>query len=564
MKKKIILTTIFLSLNSAWAVITASVDRTQVNIGQSFNLTLNVPSSSSRPNLQVLNKDFQIVGTSSSSQTTIINGNINSQNNIIITLVPKNTGKLTIPSITVDNDSSKPISITVSGSSQGEVNGIANKKLILKTVLDKSTSYIGVPVILSVKLYYAMNLSNLSLSPFQIEGADIEKSGAPIQYQSKDNGRDYQVVEQRFTITPNRVGKINIPAIQLNGVAANNSMLGLSIVTGQPISVTSNVLSLTIKDTPDNVEPSKWFPAKSVNVNEDWSEKSASVNIGEPITRTITINAAGIGGNSIPELNFSKVAGVNIYPDKSKPETNNQDGEIKGSKTFKFVYIPTQDGEVKIPEITIPWWDISNNKENKITLSAKSYQVIGKLSTNSANKIESSKAILSTNTNKFDIWKYISYGLSAIIVTGLAWLLVKRKRKSINAPEQFNSNTPVDITETLNTNALEESIKSSSKQSNQSLSTACKQQDINAVKLAIYDWANSKYDKKFYSLNEIALHIGNSSLKEILSELEAAIYNGKSFTNYHQLSDLISVIDNTKPIKVNKHELPEIYPFKTK
>ena len=62
------------------ATITATVDRSQANAGESIQLTLNIKGSpDDAPDFSVLQNDFDIVSQNQSSNMQIINGNISRQ-----------------------------------------------------------------------------------------------------------------------------------------------------------------------------------------------------------------------------------------------------------------------------------------------------------------------------------------------------------------------------------------------------------------------------------------------------------------------------------------------------
>ncbi|MDE4963789.1 BatD family protein, partial [Francisella tularensis] len=66
-----------------------------------------------QPVLDVLDTDFTVYNTSTSSKTTIFNGQQSSQFEMIVTLMPNKTCKLTIPAIQIGNQTTKPNNIEV-------------------------------------------------------------------------------------------------------------------------------------------------------------------------------------------------------------------------------------------------------------------------------------------------------------------------------------------------------------------------------------------------------------------------------------------------------------------
>ena len=96
---------------------TATVDRNNVAVGQSFTLELSLSGTNPKgvPDLSNLEKDFTVYGTSQSSQTTIINNKMSSNINWNVTLIPKKEGSFTIPAMTIATDEgnlkSEPITV---------------------------------------------------------------------------------------------------------------------------------------------------------------------------------------------------------------------------------------------------------------------------------------------------------------------------------------------------------------------------------------------------------------------------------------------------------------------
>ena len=95
----------------------AEVDRTSISIGDTLTFSIVVNGSDSGvPDVPMLD-GFQVLGSSKSSQLSIINGVISAQASYHYILAPTRAGMLTIPSIPVPVDgqdySTQPITIEV-------------------------------------------------------------------------------------------------------------------------------------------------------------------------------------------------------------------------------------------------------------------------------------------------------------------------------------------------------------------------------------------------------------------------------------------------------------------
>ncbi|MDX1417419.1 MAG: BatD family protein, partial [Candidatus Promineifilaceae bacterium] len=91
------------ALAQAQAPVTATADRSQLTTDEALVLTITIDSSAGRasqPTLPVLD-GFQVESSSSSTQISIVNGNMTRSVNYMYTLRPTRAGQLTINPISV-------------------------------------------------------------------------------------------------------------------------------------------------------------------------------------------------------------------------------------------------------------------------------------------------------------------------------------------------------------------------------------------------------------------------------------------------------------------------------
>ena len=85
---------------AAYASVNASVDSDQVAAGDTVELTLSHDGQTgAQPDLAALRQDFDVLSTSRSSNVRIVNGSLSSETQLRLTLSPKRSGQLTIPSL---------------------------------------------------------------------------------------------------------------------------------------------------------------------------------------------------------------------------------------------------------------------------------------------------------------------------------------------------------------------------------------------------------------------------------------------------------------------------------
>ena len=95
------------------ANIVASLDRNPVMLDESFRLVLEADGPVDQdPNFSVLQKDFEILSQSQSTNMTFVNGSLSRKGVWNLALIGKKPGNFTIPSIPFGRDRSPALRIT--------------------------------------------------------------------------------------------------------------------------------------------------------------------------------------------------------------------------------------------------------------------------------------------------------------------------------------------------------------------------------------------------------------------------------------------------------------------
>ena len=89
---------LLLAVNGASAAVTASIDRADIDLNESFTLDITTDASIDvQPDVTVLDQDFFVGQGSQLSNTTIINGQIRRSKTWSYVLMPKRAGQVVIP-----------------------------------------------------------------------------------------------------------------------------------------------------------------------------------------------------------------------------------------------------------------------------------------------------------------------------------------------------------------------------------------------------------------------------------------------------------------------------------
>ncbi len=371
-----------LSFNSLAANISVGIDRDPVSIDESFVITFEADDHiSDDPDFSPLQQDFEILTRKQSESMKFARGEYSKKTRWNLHAVAKRSGKLIIPSISFGNDNSPIVSITVNKNNSSSSNNdvTENRDMFIEVDAKLDTAYVQQQIIYSIRFYRAVNINAASMSEPDINGGEvvIEKLGDDSSFETHRNGRRYVVIERNYALFPQQSGDITIEPITLDAQIPNSSR-GVFDPFGQNSSskrIKSGSITLKIKPIPVDMRNQAWLPASNLKITENWSQQPAEFIVGEPITRTLTLKAEGLTAAQLPSLAMADTQEFKSYPDQ--PRLNDKRGSrgINGTRQDKIALIPTQAGQLNLPEININWWNVNSNKMETATLPARSVQV---------------------------------------------------------------------------------------------------------------------------------------------------------------------------------------------
>ncbi|MCA9498848.1 MAG: BatD family protein, partial [Nitrospira sp.] len=205
----------------------AYVDRNPVMADETFQLIVETDQTSSgeSPEWQILDADFDVLGTTQSQQTSIVNMQTTSLVRWIATLAPKRTGTVTIPPIHVGAHQTGPIQLEVN---EPDHTRAANESqdIFLEADVDSHVSYLQGQVLLTLRLVSAISVQEGRLDEPEMDWGIVERVGKDVSYESTRNGRRYHITERRYVITPQQSGRQVIPPILFSGTVQESRARG--------------------------------------------------------------------------------------------------------------------------------------------------------------------------------------------------------------------------------------------------------------------------------------------------------------------------------------------------
>ena len=207
---RLILMLSLLTSAQAFATVTASIDRADIELNESFTLEITSDTNIDlQPDVSVLEKDFVIGQSNQLSNTTIMNGQIRRSKTWSYVLMPKRAGQIVIPAIAIGSESSNPLFIDVtepSYSPPGEA------EVFITTEVDFDESYVQAQILLTTKIYRSVAVRQPALRDPVVTGAEVllELAGDDRSYEAVINGTAYGVIERVIAIYPQESGEIQL------------------------------------------------------------------------------------------------------------------------------------------------------------------------------------------------------------------------------------------------------------------------------------------------------------------------------------------------------------------
>ena len=491
----------------ALAAVTASVDRARIAESDSFQLTVRGTAGEpvSETDLDPLREDFDVVSTSTASKLSVVNGRTERSADLIVVLLPRRTGDLVIPPLSVGNQRTREIIIDVTDA-PADLDG--SRDVFVEAVVDHSSVYVQSQIIHTFRVYEAIDLVDRGRSQLEIPDAVIEELDSA-QFQRVIDGRPYRVIEVRHAIFPQKSGKLTIPAMSFNGsrLLPRRSFFDRNVET---LRRRSEAITVDVKPIPAAWPDAPWVPAADLKLEESWSTLPEQLEVGDSVTRTVTMIAEGIDGSQLPPLAQVEVPGLKAYPDQPGAENRRGVKGITGIGTNSTALLLTEPGSFELPPIRVPWWDTRQDRLRYAeipgrTLNIKPVAGPGTGAAMSANTAPPQRVVQPTvNPSPAGIWMWTTVAalMGWLITTG--WLLWRMQpRRASEEPSGDPGEAPL----------FRQLVK------------ACEQNRAAEARAALQCWGQRYFDDTAPpTLMELRQRFASEDLERELAALERSLY----------------------------------------
>lgn len=541
----VILFLVTITSQSAFALtsVNASVDKNPLTIKESIILTVVADDdvNANALDTSALLKNFIVGRTSVSTQTSMVNFKTSRITRWSTVLIARKAGKFIIPALNIENQLTQPIEITVLAAN--DKNAVKQPDIFITNEISSNNVYVQELLTLTVKLHFSAELKRGGLTEPTLIGANIVQVGKDQESEQIISGKRFRVIERLYAINPQESGEFSLLSPRFSGEimmpSARRSNF-LSFAETKPVSVVGDDIALTVRPIPVDYQ-GQWLPSEILALHQEWQPDLSQFKVGEPITRTITLTAAGLSKEQLPKFTIDVPRGLKVYPDQAERHSSLTKDRFVSQQVQNFAIVASRAGTYELPAITIPWFNTITNKVEQALIPAQQITVQANTDfpeeispptkeTSVSNTPSADDVINQTKTtvvyqNSWLVWLFLTLWL----LTCLAWLISIMLRRN----QQNNSTIEhVHKHHISNSNAYA------------TLTNACKNNNAQRVLIHLLPWVNTliKEEQSIVSIEDAIQVLKSDSFSQEIKNLQLCLY-GKNETNW-QGTSLLKLVQN--------------------
>jgi len=554
-----------------------SLDRNEIARGETVTLTIRIYDQRQGMQLDLtpLTSQFDVLGTRTSSQIRSVNGAVEAWTDYIVTLFPLEEGELIIPELDINGTTTAPIQVTVTN--EGPRSNQSNEELYLEIETNKESVYVQEQLLFTVRLYYTINgIRNPQFTELEMEDSVIQLIGSPNQYEKLIDGERYGVYEKRYVIFPQRSGPLEVPDILFRGeVTDGSSNFVFRNLNTRRVTAFIEGITIDVLERPVAIQGNDfWLPVSNLTLEESWSTDINNLKVGDSVVRTVTMTADGLDGAVLPPFGPEEIEGLNLYPDPAEIERTFVEGAIVGTRIETTSIVPIASGNVLIPEISIPWWNINTNQQ-EVTIIPTTRLVIATIT----GEIPAEQTVASSE-NLEDLLSqlpivdqdmideqaeaefievkasWLNYTIATafiIVMFSIYKLVIADNKREIN---EYLQRLKTQLAANYNPNNNE-------RVAYKQLVGACGSNDLTTIRKTLITWCDHHIDSRYViSMEDILQQSESPALHEHVRNIQTALFqindnqaSSSTFDAKHLLQ-LISQLRKSK-LRVQKKQLQE-------
>ncbi len=344
-----------------------TISQQDVTIEETFRMIVSASRVGEPDDLDMssLEENFEIVDINFDKYSYLMNRQLSNSSTWIITLRPKKTGELTIPSVKLGQAISPEDFIEVV-----DVDEELAKKappLRIETRLSHSNAFLGQDVLYTILVYQQPDVVRRRIYqnfPDDISATQLGQDEYVIEYEV---GKPVKFSRRYYVLTAQKEGVYDIPAPTFTGVARtrNQGNFGRIFSTEEEVSVMGKSTQIQMTSLSEQGQ-GKSLLASDITFTSSW--QSPSFKVGDPNLLTIDLQAVGIRAERLPNISINLPESLRGYPETTERKISIKNDELVADLSSTIAIIPRVAGEVSVEDIAIDWYNVESNQPDRTWL----------------------------------------------------------------------------------------------------------------------------------------------------------------------------------------------------
>lgn len=321
-------------------------------------------------------ENFKILSQGQSSSTQIINGKKSSSKTYQYRILPLSEGKFNLKAVgnyKKDNFESNELEIEVA---QNFGKSEIRSDFFIKSTTLKDKYYFGEKIILSEHLITTVNIQNFGFvdEPKYSEFTEknITEKGYEGKYTRIDGKKAIDYTVYKAILEPLRSGEFVIPGntFQINTTDTNSFFSDI-----KPNYLQTKEKRIKILELPEEGKPADFSGAVGL-IKSEYKFDKTEAEFGEAINLTVKLRG-NANLDTLEKIITTNIPGVKIYQNVKNTKEFVVDDKYTVEKEYEIVFIPQKSGEIKIPEIKVPYFNTSTEQYDEVKIPEQILKISG-------------------------------------------------------------------------------------------------------------------------------------------------------------------------------------------
>lgn len=354
-----------------------NIDDLNLQMGVSTNLVvtlMNVQNAKVK-SIEGL-ENFDILSTSQSTSTSIVNNKVTYKQDIYYIIIPKKTGQFTLRANVEYNGKTyrtNELTITVMEAKEN-LSGEASD-LFIKTNISANEVYLGQKVVLTYELYSRYSIENFGfLDTISIDGfmqKDIAQEDLKASYVYINDKKYVKYETRQIILSPIKTGAFTIPAYNFQA----NVSTGDFFRSSRPVYLQTEALELTVKPLPSDNRPGN-FSGLVGELNLESGYSRTELNYGDSLTLNV-VASGNCNLEVLDKITQDGIPGFSVYETEKDLEETIEDNHYMARKEFDIILVPETNGEIEINPAAISYFNTKTERYEEVKIPGTTITVKG-------------------------------------------------------------------------------------------------------------------------------------------------------------------------------------------